>query len=389
LGYLIRQVSNDDWPAAAKLAGQAFGHAPPSILPPATEATVWGVFDSQGRVIGQAKDLHHHQYWNGDPVTASGLASVVIAPELRGHGIGKALLRRVVLSARERGAVVCNLFPTYPSLYRSMGWEIAGSTTEIVVPALALRQLTAGPDMMVESGGSEHASECWDLFDVIARSGRGLITKSNEFAERLVLADGLTLVRGEDNRIVGYASWIRGHGYGPQSELLVREIFAANLKAAKALLAALGGWFAVAGRIRIPVLPWADPIRHVLDETVSELVSSAPWMIRPLDICALVEAQIWPSALTIKTRFRLIDHQIDLQNAVFEVDITSGRASMRRVAGECPWWITVQGWGLLWSGRARCKQARSLGLMGGDASIDGALDLAFAGLGPVAIGHAF
>ena len=78
------------------------------------------------------------QWWHGRPVPMAGVAGVQVAPEYRGQGVGRAVMTALAELMTERGYPLSVLYPATMTIYRSLGWEIAGHLHEAVLPARAL-----------------------------------------------------------------------------------------------------------------------------------------------------------------------------------------------------------------------------------------------------------
>ncbi|PZG02745.1 GNAT family N-acetyltransferase, partial [Micromonospora craterilacus] len=125
----VRELTPDELTAAWQLGRLAFGsdpQPPPQAVTPSPGRTTYGAFDTAGNLVGKAVDLHDEQWWAGRAVLAADVAGVAVAPEARGTGVARTLLRALLHGAHERGAAVSTLFATTPAPYRACGWEIAG-----------------------------------------------------------------------------------------------------------------------------------------------------------------------------------------------------------------------------------------------------------------------
>ena len=78
----------------------------------------------------------------------AGVASVKVAPEHRGKGIGRRLMTAALELIAARGYPLSALYPATMPLYRSLGWELAGGKYQATIPARSLRSLLA-PDAAV------------------------------------------------------------------------------------------------------------------------------------------------------------------------------------------------------------------------------------------------
>src|SRR5262249_14270704 len=109
------------------------------------------------RLVAAARFHDMAQWWNGRAVPMAGVAGVMVAPEERGRGVGRALVTALLELIAARGYPLSVLFPTTLPIYRSLGWEIAGTSHEAVIAAPALRSL-APADAAVTGGAGPAAA---------------------------------------------------------------------------------------------------------------------------------------------------------------------------------------------------------------------------------------
>ena len=150
---VIRPITGDDDMAAQLDLGQrAFG------IYSAGQRAAWsylaGLRAGQGLFLGAfaggapagAAMIHDmRQWWLGRAIPCAGIASVKVAPEYRGGGIGRRLMTALLDAVAERGYPLSALYPATMPIYRSLGWELAGGMYVATVPARSLRTLMA-PD---------------------------------------------------------------------------------------------------------------------------------------------------------------------------------------------------------------------------------------------------
>ncbi len=138
-----------DWDQYLDLAMRSFGPVDEprmraNIEPIVAAGQALGAFDGD-RLAGSALYLDMRQWWYGRAVPMAGVAGVQIAPEDRAQGVGRALMTALVDYMAERGYPLSALYPATMTIYRSLGWEIAGHRHVAVLPARSLRTL-ARPD---------------------------------------------------------------------------------------------------------------------------------------------------------------------------------------------------------------------------------------------------
>ena len=115
-----------------------------------------GAFDG-AQLVAAARYHDMVQWWHGQPVPMAGVASVTVAPEERGRGTGRVLMRALLALIGERGFQISTLYPATLALYRSLGWEIAGGLTQVRIPARSLRTLVA-PDSSLPAGDGDRSA---------------------------------------------------------------------------------------------------------------------------------------------------------------------------------------------------------------------------------------
>ena len=115
------------------------------------------IAEYDGRPAGFALSFFNYSTWVGRPGIY--LEDLFVEPELRGQGIGKALLRRVAAIAVEKGCrrmqwAVLDWNTPSIEFYRAMGGEFLDEWRNVRVTGEALQQLAG-----VESTSSPESSE--------------------------------------------------------------------------------------------------------------------------------------------------------------------------------------------------------------------------------------
>ena len=79
------------------------------------------------QLVGGLIHIPMGHFVGGRSVPTLGIAGVVVAPEARGLGVAKALMSASLREAAERGVALSSLYPATVTLYRAVGYELAGS----------------------------------------------------------------------------------------------------------------------------------------------------------------------------------------------------------------------------------------------------------------------
>ena len=94
------------------------------------------------------------QWWLGRAIPCAGVASVKVAPEYRGGGIGRRLMTALLDAVADRGYPLSALYPATMPIYRSLGWELAGGKYEATIPARSLRDAARAGRRSASRGAS-------------------------------------------------------------------------------------------------------------------------------------------------------------------------------------------------------------------------------------------
>jgi predicted acetyltransferase len=419
-GLEIRPLTPaDDMAAQVDLGERAFG--PYS----AAQRANW-VADAELRVSQQAflgafvdgapagAAIFHdmRQWWAGRAVPCAGVASVKVAPEHRGRGIGRRLMTAALDAIAARGYPLSVLFPATMPLYRSLGWELAGGRYQATIPARSLRTLmppdaaasghgTAGSGTAGHGSGGHgsggHGSgghgaaapgvrraSAADAAAVIETIGRvheaardsGPVTWDTGPAERWLARPDLYAYRTDD----GFAAyrWARGN-----EELFVERVQAATPESARALWAVIASHASIASTIRAVVAP-NDPFWWLTRERDATITKRSMWMLRVVDAPAAIAARGFPAAVSVSVPLVISDHARPVNSGSWRLSVSGGKGMLipdeRGILPTADAALTLgaRGFAALYAGTPTAT-LRLAGLAsGGSPGTDAALDAAFA-----------
>lgn len=307
-------------------------------------------------------------------------------PETRGGGTARQLLTELLVRARARGAAVSALYPTVSAVYRSLGWEVAGTLGSASLDTAALPRTPPGGPVLLRPGGPDDLAAVRDLYEQVARERDGLLTRrGGRFDEPPATplpegVDGLSLVvepapGGE--RLVGALVFGRGRGYGAEAVLTVEDLLATTADAARALVGVLAGWTTVTRSVRVPLLA-GDVFGTVLPLERAVDGAATPWMHRPVDVVRAVADRAWPAHVRGRVAFRLADDVAPWNAGDWELEVADGAGTLRRSGSAPDRWLDVRGFAVLYCGASTGRAAAQAGLAGGTADPAG-LDLLASG----------
>jgi predicted acetyltransferase len=337
------------------------------------------VFDD-GLLVAKAVDREQGHWFGGRAVPASGVAGVAVATERRGAGLARVVLTRLLVAARERGALVSTLFPTTPLPYRALGWEECGAIEWTAVPTATLAALRIPPGVRPRAATAEDEPALRELYRDLARAGTAMLDRSGPAWARGVLDDydGVSVVEDDQGRLTGYMSWDREPGYRETGMVTVDDFVVTTPVAGQALLSILGGWAAVAPTIRMK-LSTVDPAVLASSSWHAPVVDRRPWMLRLVDAAGAVAARGWSPHLTGTVALELVDAECGWNAGPHRLVLDAGHGRLEP-GGPGGLRLGPRGLALWYAGVASPDLLRRAGLLvGSDPDGEALLQVATAG----------
>jgi predicted acetyltransferase len=376
----LRDLTDGDIAEVTRLGRRSFGF--PATERPAPDhlpvgQTSHGAFLG-GRLVGQAFDLHDQQWWGGRLLDSADLAGVAVAAEVRGRGVARMLMGRVVEHARARGAVVSALFPSISTVYRTFGWARAGSVDDVEMPTSALPSWPLPAHLVVREALPEDIAGVHELYRRVARARNGMLSRDEarfEIADDELPSgvDGITVVLAE-GEVAGYCTWARGSGFGSGTALTVFDVLAATSNAARALVSMLSSWHTVVPVVRMRLLR-GDGISDCVPLELGTIRRTRSWMHRPVDIEAAVAARGWAAGARGRAVFAIEDRLAPWNTGTWALDVADGGAQLRRTEEDTAVHLSVNGFAALYCGLTNVAVLRESGHVFGPYDDAAALDV--------------
>ncbi len=401
---IIRPLTPEHgWDSYVDLTMRAFGPSDETglratIEPAMVGGRCLGAFDGD-QLVGSA--LYHdlRQWWHGRPVPMAGVAGVQVAPEYRGQGVGRAVMTALAQLMTERGYPLSVLYPATMTIYRSLGWEVAGHRHEAVLPARALSAM-ARPDPKIPKNAGTPAirrpgpDDAAEVIEVIGRAHAGArdcgpVTWDEATMRRWLTrpgryADSERYAYLAPDGFLGYR-WRRGN-----DEIFVDRLVAASAATTQALWAVTASNSSVAEIVRAQVGP-SDPLWWMLREQDANIAERESWMLRLLDAPAAIAARGFPAA-DLAVPLQITDDLLAANSGRWELTVTAGAGRLSRyrtdpvtppAAAACPGGQTslamsARGLAALYAGTPVATLRRAGLADGGSPAADAALDAAFA-----------
>ena len=376
-----RDLTRDDLDAAISIRNRCFGIAPVASLDGwrkeagefSDARRYLGVFDDD-RLVAAAKIRDFSQWWAGRRMPMAGIAGVVVAPEHRGRGVGRLLMRGVLARSRQLDFPISTLYPATLALYRGNGYEFGGARYRFSFPTAALRTLR-DTDVPLRQGGPDDAERLLEIVAQVRGPGRdsGVLGWTEKPVREWLEEDETFCYLAEDGFVV----------YGWEGSMLrVDELVAASEATARALWSVVGSGASTAERTLAYLSP-QDPLHLLLGEEAGHDVHVERWMLRLLDAPTAVAARGWTAGVEVDVAVEIEDRVITENSGGWRLQVADGCGRLLREAAS-PGALRLTTRGLAgWYAGTPLAVLRGAGLAsGGWSDDDPSLDAAVAGPTP-------
>lgn len=373
----IREIGREDLDDFKDLRVRAFGYKTTAewqawhrlVDPTLGTGRLLGGFDGT-RMVATARIIDFGQWWYGSRISMGGVSGVAVAPEDRGRGAGRRLMTEVLARLGRLGHPISVLYPATTPLYRSLGWEHAGSLHEVTLDPDELRTIAPEP-VKVRRPTPADAAEVGSTICRVHSAARdcGPVDWGAQ-AWRAFLSDPETFCYLADDGFLAY----RWSG----STLKVSHLVAGSEATARGLWSIVGSGSSVAKTVRARLAP-NDPALWLLRErALYEPVERGQWMLRLADVRKAIELRGFPVAVSAGVPLVLADRQVAANSGSWWLQVADGQGRLEPAAeSEDAVRLDIGAMSALYAGVSTATLRRA-GRLTGAASNDPVLDSVFA-----------
>ncbi|MFY9915168.1 MAG: GNAT family N-acetyltransferase [Nocardioidaceae bacterium] len=377
----IRDLDPADIGRSYDIRTRAFGPLPAGrraqwesdVAKAAHDGRVLAAYDD-GLLVARAMIRPFSQYWGGQVLPMAGIAGVVVSPEYRRRGVGTALMAGMVSRTHELGYAVSALYPATVPVYRSTGWEIAGSQPRYTINARLLRTLSGG-DVQVREVGAADAEELSAIMRAQYARGRANGVRDYtpaEFAEELTEESVFACATNDGFVVYG---WER-------RDIVVYQLVAGSADTARALWAVVGSNSSVVDQVHAYLAP-DDPVHQMLGECVDQQLKQIRWMLRVVDATAALSGRGYPTGVETEIPLVLDDPLLGGNCVAGRLAVSGGRGELVAddAVGTDPGALRLgpNGLAALYAGMSSATLTTAGLLAGGTPQHHALLDTVFAG----------
>jgi predicted acetyltransferase len=331
--HRIETLRRGDRPHRDALARLAFGApAPlPDDRPAPLEDQSVGAYVGD-RLVANVTVLADAQWFGGQAVASAGVTSVAVAPDQRGKNLARGVVSEALLRAHARGDAIAALYPTTATLYRSLGFELAGWYRCTDAPVDSLTGLRPPDDVVVEP--SDHrAVEA--AYDATAAHHDGWLQRSTlmraiqRFDHEHLAAPTAVWRAHRDGVTVGALAYSEvNQGHLRPFDIVASQLFATDTGALRALVALVAAHGTMGDNLRT-VLPAELLALAVPQGQLLVTARQFPWMLRILDAPRAVAQRGYAPQLDLEVHLAIAGDDIVVgNNGHFVLQVRDGEGTL-------------------------------------------------------------
>lgn len=269
------------------------------------------------------------QWFGGKLLPMGAIVAVGVAPDVRGSGVGKAMMAEVIRELHGRGVVLSALYASTQRLYRSVGYEQAGSAFRYSAPARAFpadeRTLPA------HRVDLDHLDTVKALRRAFGRTVNGFLRRNEtmwQYTVRPIGAEALAYTVGPASQPEGLIIFRQIPGERG-FDLELKDFFATTPRGWGRLCTFIADHRSLADRVFWDGPP-VDPRLLLLSEQDFRVEKLERFMLRIVDVPAALAGRGYPSHLTETLALTVDDPLIPENSGAFTLRIEGGEGAVER-----------------------------------------------------------
>ena len=314
-------------------------------------------------IVGGLVLLPMGQWFGGRRVTMTGVASVAIAPHVRGQGAATFLMTSVVQELASQGIALSTLYPAVQGLYKKVGYGLGGSRYSWRMATHQI-QVNHSPLPWYPCPVENVDSRWRTLPNSMGQRNQGNLDRHPLIWHRLLNPPGDGTLSayglGPDQPDQGYLLTYQERTAGG-TILTIRDWAAPTLAGMQSLWALL-----FQQRAQIDEVRWAgsavDALALALPEPGTQTAHPAWWMTRILDVSQALSQRGYPSRMDGELHLELQDTIVARNHGRFVLRVRGGRGTVA-AGGRGDMTLHIRHLATLFTGMRSAQELHVLGLM--------------------------
>lgn len=327
------------------------------------QENIRGVFDGD-RLVGGVSFYRAHQWFGGRKIGSGCVSGVAIDPAERGTGACASMLRSLLAEFREEGFPLAALYASTQRLYRSVGFEQAGTRTQYSLPISSI--WTRDRSLAVHRVESPSIEVLQGVADTRAKRTNGNVSRTPGLWDRLINPSGgsgtVTYLIGDRDAPQGYAILTsNSRDSGLPAAVTSTDVATNTPEATRRLLTLVRDHRSMCDRFE-----WVgasnDPLLFFADEHWVKVQDSLRWMLRVVDLPAAIRSRGYQPSANGTLHLDVEDDLLAENAGRWEITFDSGTATVRR-GGDGSMRMNVRGLAPLFSGFHSAEQLAQMGVI--------------------------
>jgi predicted acetyltransferase len=326
------------------------------------------------------------QFFGGRRLAMGGYSPVGVAAEHRGRGYGSLVTAAHFPRLRDEGEVIAGLYPATTSLYRKVGFELAGvwGIREIRTRELQRVPPARGVPVRLATEADHGAIEA--CYARVARDTHGFLDRSRAWWDRIFTTDSQQIYvvdGGRDGELAGYVRYTMVTEQNiANSYVNVAECMADETEVLHALWRLIGSSSSIAPKTRIIGPPEHALLLSLPEQEDLHRHDEWRWMTRIVDAPGAIGQRGYPPGVRGSVALRVVDPQCDWNDGRWRFTIEDGEARLD-AGGDGDVELGIGALSAVFTGYTSARTLATAGLLRGASDRDVAvLDAAFAGPTP-------
>ncbi len=322
------------------------------------------------------------QFFGGRSVPMVGIAGVAVAPEARGQGLARRLMQETLREAASAGTALSVLYATTQTLYRSVGYEQAGTYCSITLQLPQINLHEHAPAVVPLSDDDfAGVKACYQRF---ASKQEGLLDRGDYVWNRKRKSRDKVYqgfgVREGGGRIAGYVFLNQERGDSGMQTLTLSDFAFDTAPVGRRLLSFLHDYASTGETVNFYAGPGHPALMLIPQQRSWEMEVDHFWLARVLDLSRAIQARGFAPGVSAEVHLQVHDDLLPSVAGSWVVRVRDGRGVAER-GGRGEVKIDTRGLAAAFTGFATGHQLKIAGLADGDDAVLATLTSAFGGSG--------
>ncbi|BDM80943.1 GNAT family N-acetyltransferase [Acaryochloris marina] len=306
------------------------------------------------------------QWFGGQRIPMHGIAGVGIAPEYRGAGVARFLMAETVKTLHQQGVPLATLYASTSQLYRSVGFEQAGTYCCYHLPTQSLT--IKDRSLPVTAMDPSDLVILTELYQQRAQQTNGNLDRHPAIWEQMLEDDTpiYTYLIGEQAHPEGYVIFAHQVDAGcyniniydwvwltPAAGQRLWTFFADHRSLAKDIQ-----WYGA------PV----DPLQLFLAEQTYQVKQTERWLLRIVDLPRALTLRGYPPTLEAELHLQVDDQLVPANSGQFVLQVSQGQGQVR-TGGQGDLKLNIRGLAPLYSRLLTAQELNLLGVVEGSREV--------------------